>query len=385
MAIKPVPQIGSLHAATSTGLRGLNTWPRDDTLRASRVEYWFLVSLEGVGMLLREYLYVDSVAVRGILAQIDAGIVEAESTTSSRLKKTSGGIKGFAEHAQDWGDTRTTTKGMGDALFPALEDALEAEGLLEDISGLISDESEWANGRMQEALPPGKIIRATAAGYLIDARFVAAVLGGFSVTYRGLANMGIFPTAQEAVLPPKAKRQAQKAYKELPGEGSSIEGIIPLGDMRFDPSEESPMNGAFFRGITQVTRGMFAPGLHLVLSPDVEGAGAITIRLQEGRQYLDTDPDILFARYGVGAQEWTVVGTVGHHPLPSPNMTDANFMDSAGNVQRAAFGQYVNQLGTMLGNLGFTDLPQAPGFSVIPWAVYRTIGVPDLPAAESVG
>lgn len=70
------------------------------------------------------------------------------------------------------------------------------------------------------------------------------------------------------------------------------------------------------------------------------------------------------------------MGTIGHHPLPDPDMDDANFTDSEGNIRRADFGRYVNQLGTLLGNLGFTDLPQAPGFSVIPWAVYRTIGVP---------
>lgn len=123
-------------------------------------------------MLLREYLYVDSTAVRGVLAQLDAGIIEAESATSSRVKKTAGGLKGFAEHAQDWGDARTTTKAMGDALFPTLEDALEAEGLIQDISSLIADESEWEKDRIKDLLPPGKIIRATASGHLVDARFV---------------------------------------------------------------------------------------------------------------------------------------------------------------------------------------------------------------------
>ncbi len=54
-------------------------------------------------MILREYLYVDTTAVKGVLAQLDAGIVEAEASTSSESKKTSGGVKGFAEHVQDWG------------------------------------------------------------------------------------------------------------------------------------------------------------------------------------------------------------------------------------------------------------------------------------------
>jgi hypothetical protein len=51
-------------------------------------------------------------------------------------------------------------------------------------------------------------------------------------------------------------------------------------------------------------------------------------------------------------------------------------MSADDNIERGSFGRYVNRLGSVLGNIGFTDLPQAPGFSVIPWAVYRTLGVP---------
>lgn len=70
------------------------------------------------------------------------------------------------------------------------------------------------------------------------------------------------------------------------------------------------------------------------------------------------------------------MGTIGHHPLPDPDMAKADFTTSEGSVRRGDFGRYVNQMGTMLANLGLTDLPQAPGFSIIPWAVYRTIGTP---------
>jgi hypothetical protein len=307
---------------------------------------------------------------------MDAGVIEAEASTSSKTKKSAGGVKGFAEHAQDWGDSRTTTKAMGDALFPRLEDALEAEGLLEDVSEIVADPAHWESNAFDELLPPGKIVRITAPGYLIDARFVAAILGGFAVTHRGLVNMGIAPATGETVLPPKAKKTSKSHYKELPGEADSPEGVIPLGDIRFDEDDDSTISGEFLRGIAQVARGIFAPGLHLMMAPDAEEAGAITVRLQEGRQHLDTDADVLFARYGVGAQDWTVVGTIGHHPLPDPDMENANFTDAEGNIRRADFGRYVNRLGTMLGNLGFTDLPQSPGFSLIPWSVYRTLGSP---------
>lgn len=339
-------------------------------------------SERGTAVTLREYLYVDSAVVRGLLAQMDSGIVETEQQTTSKAKKTGGGVKGFAEHVQDWGDSRTTTKALGDTLFPILEESLEAEGLLEDVSDVLASGEEWAGGDMHDRLPPGKIVRITLPGYLIDARFVASFLSGFAVTHRGLVNMGVLPQATEAVLPPKAKQASKKKpYKELPGEAESLEGAIPLGRILFDEESDSDSNisGEFFRGITQVTRGMFAPGLHLVLASDAEKAGSVTIRLQEGRQFLDTDPDILFARYGVGAQEWTVVGTVGHHPDPSASLDNPDFMTADDDIARGKFGRYVNQLGSVLGNLGFTDLPQAPGFSVIPWGVYRTLGVPRPP------
>lgn len=327
-------------------------------------------------MLLREYLYVDTTAVRGVLAQLNAGIVESETAASGNEKKTSAGVKGFVEHRQNWGEHFSTTKATADALFPQLEEALEGEGLLEDVSDLLVQKESWGHGVMEVSLPPGKIIRATAPGYLIDARFIATILSGFAVVNRGLVNMRILEHAPPAIVPPKAKPKGGKGYQELPGESDSLEGQIPLGKISFGPDDDSEITGEFFRGITQVTRGMFAPGLHLSLSPRVDQAGAISVRLQEGRQYLDMDPDILFAHYGVGAQEWTVVGTIGHHPLPDPDMANSDFTNLDGSVRRGDFGRYVNQMGTMLANLGFTDLPQAPGFSIIPWAVYRTIGTP---------
>jgi hypothetical protein len=63
-------------------------------------------------------------------------------------------------------------------------------------------------------------------------------------------------------------------------------------------------------------------------------------------------------------------------------MSSIQWVSGDGGVNRAEFGRYVNQLATMLGNLGFTDLPQAPGFSIVPWAVYRTLGSPESGGAE---
>lgn len=270
-------------------------------------------------MLLREYLYVDSTAVRGVLAQLESGVAESETQTEKKTKTTGGGVKGFAEHTQTWGGDLTTAKSLGDALFPRLEDALESEGLLTDVSEQLTTPGAWESGAMRETMPPGKIVRITAPGWLMDSRFIGSILTGYATINRGLENMDILSPAKPVAVPPKVKAKqtgASKGYKELPGESDALEGLIQLGHI----GGEDGLQGAFLRGITQVMRGMFMPGLHLTLTPDVDGAGSVMLRLQEGRQYLDNDPDILFARYGVGSQDWTVVGTVGHHALPDPDL-----------------------------------------------------------------
>ncbi|MGH3474348.1 MAG: hypothetical protein ACRDOT_05465 [Aeromicrobium sp.] len=129
---------------------------------------------------------------------------------------------------------------------------------------------------------------------------------------------------------------------------------------------------------------MFAPGLHLHLQPeDVDGYG-ITARLQEGRQFLDSEPDVLFARYGAGLQEWTVVGSIGHYGETVTEAVDNSGLTRPdGTVDRSGFVRFINQFTSFLGTQGFVDVPAAPGFSIVPLAVYRVVGQPDLPPTAS--
>ncbi len=334
-------------------------------------------------MILREYLYVDSAAVRGLLAQLDSGVAESETVRTTSGKKSGAGMKGILEHGREWGEVAEITKGFSDVLFPNLENALEVQGVLSDISDVIGEPESWSPGRMEELLPPGRVVRVTAPGYLVDARFLASTLAGFAAAVSGLSKVqqgvdgGSVSDGESPAVPPKVKRASKSSATSAEGakwEEENLEGSIPLSRLTVDNSDI--VNASFLRGIVQLQRGLFAPGLHLTLAPEVEKSGTISVRLQEGKQYLDTDPDILFSRYGVGAQDWTVVGAIGSHPLPNPDLSENNFMTGDGVVDRSRFGRFVNQLATFLGNQGLADLPQAPGFSIVPWAVYRTIGLP---------
>lgn len=336
-------------------------------------------------VVLREYLYVDVPLVRGLLAQLDEGIKESETATDIHQRRTLAGAKGFVEHDQSWSDDRAISKSFADAAFPMLEDALESSGLLNDVSGELALSESWTPSGIRELMPPGRIIRITAPGWLMDSRYLATITTSFSTLHHGLAAMGHVPAtpAQQAV-PPRGKGAQGKGYKPMPKEDEMPESMIPLGALKFADGAEGDFSGENLRGITQVIRAMYSPGLHLNLMPSAPNAGGITARLQEGRQYLDSSPEVVFSRYGVGEQLWTLVGTVGHHPSPPADMTESDTWLEGGVIGRSSFARYVTQLAANMAALGFADLPQSPGFSVVPWAVYRTLAASSVLLEEKV-
>lgn len=335
-------------------------------------------------MLLREFLYVDTDKVRGLLAQMDEGIVEGSTERDHQQKSTGGGWKGLAvaEHSQNWGSESTVQKSMGDALFPTLEQALESEGILTDLSAELTEDEFWGE-TMQEKFPPGSLVRITAPGALFDARYVGTSLAAFATSWQGLANVGVFDDASSApVLPKKGAQGGQRSQNKTvpPSTGPrQIEDDVPDVLIEFG---DTKLPREYLQGIVRVARGMFSPGIHLNMRPAVSKRAIVTARLQEGRQFLDSDAEVLFSRYGVGVQEWTLVGSVGHYGQEADE-EGPSMVNDDGSVNRADFVGFVNNFMLQLGETGFIDLPQAPGFSIVPLAVYRVIGNTNLlPPAE---
>jgi hypothetical protein len=112
---------------------------------------------------------------------------------------------------------------------------------------------------------------------------------------------------------------------------------------------------------------------------------AITARLQEGRRFLDSEPEILFARYGLQPQDWTLVGTVGSYSVAADFEYNSPEMMAGGRPSRPGIVAGINDLLELLCTLGLADLPQHPGMSIVPFAVYRPIlregNIVDLPAS----
>jgi hypothetical protein len=321
-------------------------------------------------VILREFLYVDTDKVRAMLAQLSGGVAEEERETTRQEKRNTVGPRSLAQHLQVTGEERYTQKSLGDAIFPALEDELEAQGLLRDISEEVSEISEWTSGNLRKIAPPGSLVRVTGMGSLFDARYAASVFSGFASVALGLQGLGL-DFGGAASVPPgrtKGKQSGQRPPKRAQTDDErQLEDAIP------DFKGPGGADGETLRAITRVARGVFAPGLHLNLFPVETGEALIGARLQEGRQYLDSDADILFARYGMERQEWTLVGSIGSYGPEDTSMPDLDFVRPGGAVNRGSFAEGINVLMKHLGGLGFVDLPQYPGFSVIPFAVYRSI------------
>ncbi|MFJ6630837.1 hypothetical protein ACIQMR_05385 [Streptomyces sp. NPDC091376] len=319
-------------------------------------------------MILREFLYVDTDKVRAMLAQLDGGVVEEERETSRHEKKNTFGPRSAAQHLRATGSERYTQKSLGDAIFPALEDALESESLLRDISTEAADISQWTSGNLKEIAPPGSLVRITAPGSLFDTRYAAGVFSGFASVATGLQGIGALPSS-----PPAGSSRTSKQGQKRPPKPDQVQPERQLEDAIVDFHGMEGVDGASLRSIIRMARGIFAPGLHINLSPVDSGEVLIGSRLQEGRQYLDTEADILFARYGTSRQEWTLVGSIGSYGPDDTELPDLTFTNPDGSVNRGQFADSINGLMKYLGGMGFIDLPQSPGFSLIPFAVYRSI------------
>ncbi|SCL16897.1 hypothetical protein GA0074694_1812 [Micromonospora inyonensis] len=311
-----------------------------------------------------------------MLAQLDGGIAEEARNTTKNDKRTEAGVKGFAGHYQGWGEENYTTKSLGDALFPTLEDALDSSGLIKDLSDQLQSAPFWTSTELRESTPPGTLVRIAAPGSLFDARYVAASLAGFASTHSGLEGIGAATATSSSPPARQGKgRPARAKGDKSPETINQLEDTIPDFNPMRNTDGSQGIGPEFFRGLVKIARGLFTPGLHLNLYPTDNDTHSIGVRLQEGRQFLDGDPEILFARYGTGNQNWTVVGTIGHYANAKDRVSPeyADITDGAGQVVRGRTAAFVNSYMRFLGALGFADVPQWPGFNVVPLAVYRII------------
>lgn len=77
-------------------------------------------------ILVREFLYVDSDKVRSILAQLDDGIAESANSTQRVSRSGQLGLPKIISGQNEWSSEESQQRSYADAVFPRLEEALEA-------------------------------------------------------------------------------------------------------------------------------------------------------------------------------------------------------------------------------------------------------------------
>lgn len=320
-------------------------------------------------MFLREYVYVDIDKVRGLAGQLYEGVPQLATHVTNRRKQLQADFKLVgASWGKDQGDS--VERSLGDALFNDVELDLESLGVLLDLSAELARDEDWTG--LGESIQPGRVVRITAPGTLFHPTQMSESLVGLATAAHGLVDIGaadaLSPTP---IVPPKANQNGRKPAprrSDTAGGATLPEDALPLGD-------EIPVMGVkrdLFAGLIKIIRGTFGEGLHLQLRPSGPEGPIVSSRLEMGRRFLDSTPEILFSRYGLAEQEWTVVGVIGQLGTQKPPKVEGGIVNSDSSVNRA---KVVDLVGGLLHEAaGLVDVPHGLGFSVIPLAVYRSLG-----------
>ena len=320
-------------------------------------------------MFLRDYLYVDLDKVSGLASQLYDGVPEKATNLAARQKRIEADLK-LVRGGAGATSEESTQRSLGDSLFKDLETDLEALGVLRDLSADLTNSETWSS--IEEVAPPGAIIRVTAPGTLFQPAQMSDAIVGLATAVHGLAELGD-ATAENAQksAPPRqktaAQKQAERIAREALADPRNPEDFLPAGEtvpiMNIARSQ--------FSGMIRMARGIFGEGIHMHLRPLGSGGPVISARLEEGRRFLDSSPEVLMSRYGLAQQDWTLVGVVGQLGDAMVSDTGANISNADGSVNRAAFVDLVANF--FAETAGLVDLPRSPGFSVIPISVYRSI------------
>jgi hypothetical protein len=320
----------------------------------------------------REFLYADLDRARSLFAQLVGGVPEEERMLLGRSRSFNLGVKNYLGYEGGKNAEDSQQRSLLDALLPELESLLESQGWLTDVSNVVHDQQCTAR-ELTDLVGVGSIVRVTADAQLFDAEYVARILAGASVTIGSVARLSSLADNSGR---PQGQSTKGKGPKSRGGpvrfaDTGRLEDLIEDFDARLLGGASAQL----LRDIVRVSRGMFSHGLHLLVSSRGAAGWTMTARLQQGRLYLDAEPEVLFSRFGIEPQEWTIIGTIGQFASSDVDFESGefDFLDAGGKISRSQFVTGINSLMGMIAGQGLADTPPFPGFSIVPMAVYRLI------------
>lgn len=314
------------------------------------------------GGALRDFLYLDSERVRSLLAQLDGGVVEQVVEAAKRSAQGRAGAKVFGVF-----DLRGTlvreraseqTKTLQDAVYLLFEEAASESGLFASVD--LEHPAAWEMGSVHEQLREAQLIRCTAPARILDSRLVRARTDRFLEWMKIAASLD---PSVAAKLGQVAKNKRGKALDDLMRE--QLDGTSPDEIRRIAEFMELFLGGQIL--LRQFPCGPGHPAYALVGT------------LLDRAGYLQEERDALFAKYGSGVSEWTMVGQVATVPEPD-KMEDPDFElfeGSEDKIDRTQFEEIGANLMHLMERIGIAEGPTYPAVPVTPLAVFR-----EVPAGE---
>lgn len=358
---------------------------------------------------IRDFLYVDVDRIRGLLAQLEGGVVDqvVERWTASRRSGLAGRLFGI-EASRDWLKESDVEhqRTIDDALLAVFEEAAQQAGLLVDVPG-ISDADRWADGEIHRRVVPGQLLRVEGATQVVDPPHVREEMERTLAVLEGLARFqeANEPTPQPVVPPSRGGHKTRKTGAEEWTENVVVNRIeAMLGTPLVAVAAMAHMIERLLGGGIVVR--VFPCGMD---SPDNVLVGTLADR----SGFLRDDRATLFAKYGWSPSQWTVVSQIATVPRPpekatsadgesssdseelsrllggaskpeadqtdtssGTDVTDEESGDDDSSPSRADIEQLAVSFMGVLAETGLTDVPRFPGLTMSPLAIYRDVATP---------
>jgi hypothetical protein len=307
-----------------------------------------------------DFLYLDIERIRSLLSQLNGGLVEKVIERSATSGEAKAGAKIFSLADIRGGIVREKSveheKSLRDYLYTLFEQAAEEAGLLCPTSDL-RDPSCWV-GEARHKIKGGQLLKYTAPTRILNARHFRERIEATIGLTSALAGV----TSSKDHINEISEKQRDQELKAA-GEGMIGGKHVVLQMRSMGHFIDDFFNGQIVMRQFPCKRGSESKNLVGVLS------------LAPG--FLQDAPDALYAKYGYGLAEWTVVSQVANVPEEEQPEQGFPVMDpelmQGSRIQRRKLEEFIDAFMGQMQTLGLSASARFPEISVTPLAVYHSV------------
>jgi hypothetical protein len=304
-----------------------------------------------------DFLYLDIERIKSLLSQLQKGVVEStiERISTSKEAKAGAMFFGVANLGGELGRQRTLEqeKSFRDYLYTLFDQIAEETGLFKS-SFDFADAWAW-RGEVRKTLKGGQLIKITSPTRIIDAVEIQQRIT--SILSLPVDVAGAVATEEDVQ---KYSRKQLDAMLEQRGSMMFGAKRVPL----------------MMRSIGNLVDKIFAGQVVVRQFPCEDDSNCNLFGLLSRQPGLLQDAsEAIFAKYGAGLSEWTMVAQIANVPDESEerDVSDMpDFMDGT-RLDRNKFEEFTDRFLGFIQRTGFASAPRFPEISVTPLAVFHEI------------